>query len=248
MQWSAEPDVVLPIALTTLWYAIGYVRLRRIESLLQLFGRRQAAAFLAGQFTLVLALLSPLDSLADQLFSAHMLQHMLLLLVAAPLLVWGRPAMVFLWAFGPRGRRRLGALWNGLGLGAGIGGLMHPVVVWGLFCGVFVVWHFPGPYQAALHDDTIHTLEHLSFLVSALMFWTIVIEPSGHRRLNYGATLLFILTSAIVSSLPGAIITLATVPLYPDYAAGAAAWGLTLLQDQQLAGLLMWIPGGMVYL
>lgn len=248
LHWTAEPAVLAPIVLTTLWYLIGFVRLRQHRSFVSLYGARQLLCYLGGELTLVLALLSPLDDLADQLFCAHMLQHMLLLMVAAPLLVWGRPAVAFLWAFGPVGRRRLGTAWHALGLTGGINGLMHPILVWVLFCGVFIVWHFPGPYQWALRDETVHTFEHISFLVTALMFWTIVIEPSGRRRLDYGATLLFILTAAVLSSLPGAIITLASTPLYPDYANGTARWGLSLVQDQQLAGLLMWIPGGIVYL
>lgn len=248
LRWSFEPAIGLPILLTTLWYLAGFVRIRRVPGLRRSFTMRQAAAFLAGELTLVLALLSPLDSMADQLFSAHMGQHMLLLLIAAPLLVWGRPAMLFLWAFGPRGRIRVGRIWATLGLSAGMAGLMRPLIAWALFCGVFIFWHFPGPYQLALHHEGVHTLEHVSFLATALMFWSIVIEPSGRRRLGYGATLLYILTAAILSSLPGAIITLAGTPLYPDYVRGTAAWGLTLLEDQQLAGLLMWIPGGVVYL
>ncbi|HWG76583.1 MAG TPA: cytochrome c oxidase assembly protein [Steroidobacteraceae bacterium] len=248
LHWSAEPAVLVPIAVSTLWYLIGFARLRQLPALAPLYGPRQLLCYLGGELTLVLALLSPLDELADQLFSAHMFEHMLLLMVAAPLLVWGRPAVAFLWAFGPVGRKRLGCAWRALGITAGVNGLMHPIVVWGLFCGVFIGWHLPGPYQWALHDETVHTFEHVTFLASALMFWTIVIEPSGRRRLSYGATLLFVLATAVVSSLPGAVITLAATPLYPDYASSTARWGWSLLEDQQLAGLLMWLPGGIVYL
>lgn len=248
LHWNAEPAVLVPILVSTLWYLLGFVRLRQLPALAPLYGPRQLLCYLAGELTLVLALLSPLDDLADQLFSAHMLEHMLLLMVAAPLLVWGRPAIAFLWAFGRVGRKRLGSAWRMLGITAGVNGLMHPVVVWALFCGVFIGWHLPGPYQWALHDETVHTFEHVTFLLTALMFWTIVIEPSGRRRLSYGSTLLFILATAVVSSLPGAVITLAATPLYPDYATGTARWGWSLLEDQQLAGLLMWLPGGIVYL
>lgn len=248
LHWTAEPAVLVPILVSTLWYLVGFARVRRLRGFAQLYGWRQLLCYLAGELTLVLALLSPLDDLADQLFSAHMLQHMLLLMVAAPLLVWGRPAVGFLWAFGPVGRRRLGGAWHSLGLTGGVNRLMHPVLVWILFCGVFILWHLPGPYQLALHDETVHTFEHISFILTALMFWTIVIEPSGRRRLDYGATLLFILAAAVVSSLPGAVITLAATPLYPAYATGTTRWALSLLEDQQLAGLLMWLPGGVVYL
>jgi putative membrane protein len=125
---------------------------------------------------------------------------------------------------------------------------MHPITVWLLYYTVFIAWHFPGPFQAALRDDAIHAAEHVSFLVTALMFWTIVIEPSGRRRLGYGATSLFIATTAVLSAPPGALLALAQCPLYPAYADGAAAWGITQLEDQQLAGVVTWIPGGCIYL
>lgn len=247
VEWSWEPWVVGPLAISALAYGAGLVRLFRRLGGMRLIGWREAAAYAAGLVTLAIALVSPLDSIAGQLFWVHMTQHLLLMLVAAPLLVVGRPAVAFLWAFGPRGRKQIGMLWSRVGLRRGVDALMHPIAVWVLFCGAFVFWHFPGPYQAALRDEGVHTLEHLSFLVTALMFWSIVIEPSGRRRLGYGSTLVFVVTAAVVSGLPGALITLAPRPLYPAHAEGVAAWGLTLLQDQQLAGLVMWIPGGFVF-
>lgn len=248
VDWNFEPWIVASLALAAFWFAAGVVRLRRRLGSGRLIGRGEIAAFAAGLGTIVAALLSPIDGIADQLFSMHMVEHLLLLLVAAPLLVLGRPALAFLWAFGPVGRKRVGRAWMALGLRTGVATIMHPIVVWILFCGVFVFWHFPVPYQWALGNEGVHTAEHASFLVTALMFWSIVIEPSGRRRLAYGPTLVFIMTAAILSALPGALIALAPRPLYPAYAQGVAAWGLTLLQDQQLAGIVMWIPGGVVYL
>jgi cytochrome c oxidase assembly factor CtaG len=246
--WDWQPWILASLALSAAWYGTGAARLRARAETARLIGRGQITAYCAGLATLFIALVSPLDSIAGQLFWVHMMQHLLLLLVAAPLLVLGRPALAFLWAFGLAGRKRVGRVWTALGLHRGIQNLLHPIVVWALFCGGFILWHLPGPYQAALRNEGIHTLEHLSFLVTALMFWSIVIEPSGRRRLDYGPTLVFVTTAAILSGLPGALITLAPRPLYPAHAAGAAAWGLTLLQDQQLAGLVMWIPGGFVFL
>jgi cytochrome c2 len=100
----------------------------------------------------------------------------------------------------------------------------------------------------AQRHELVHALEHLSFLIAGLMFWTIVIAPAGWRRIGPGAALLFVATTAVFSGLPGAIIFLSPRPLYPIHAAGAAAWGLTLIEDQQLAGVIMWIPGGLIYL
>jgi putative membrane protein len=247
VQWSWEPWVLASLALAALWYASGVLRLHRRLQASRVLGIAEIAAFAAGLATIFVALLSPIDSISDQLFCIHMLQHLLLMLVAAPLLVLGRPALAFLWAFAPAGRKRIGRLWTATRLSAAVRTIMHPVAVWLLFYFNFILWHFPGPYQAALRNGAIHAGEHLSFLVTALMFWSIVIEPSGRRRLGYGATLLFVVKTAVLSALPGALLSLAQRPLYPLYTDGAAAWGLTLLQDQQLAGVVMWVPGGFVY-
>jgi cytochrome c oxidase assembly factor CtaG/cytochrome c2 len=248
IEWSWDAWILTSLAIAALWYAAGATRLHRRLDVNRLVGLAQIAAYGAGLLTLFVVLLSPIDSIADQLFWVHMVQHLGLMLVAAPLLVMGRPAIAFLWAFGPKGRKRVGRFWVAGGCRRGLELLMHPVLVWLLFCGAFVVWHFPGSYQLALSNEGIHTIEHVCLLVAALMFWSVVIEPSGRRRLAYGPTLVLIMTAAILSGLPGALIALATRPLYLVHAAGDAAWGLTLLEDQQLAGLVMWIPGGVVYL
>ncbi|MBV8776035.1 MAG: cytochrome c oxidase assembly protein, partial [Alphaproteobacteria bacterium] len=248
LAWNWEPWILGSLAAAVLCYTAGVVRLRRRVGRAGPLRVGHMTAFAAGMASLLVVLVSPLDGIADQLFWVHMVQHLVLLLAAAPLLVLGRPALAFLWAFGPRGRKRVGRWWSGFGIRRGIDGLMHPVLVWLLFCGVFVSWHFPGPYQAALANEGVHTLEHLSFLVTALMFWSIVIEPSGRRRLGHGPTLVFVVTAAILSGLPGALIALAPRPLYPAHAAGEAEWGLSPIADQQLAGVVMWIPGGVIYL
>ena len=246
--WNWQPWILASLALAALGYSRGLIRLHRRLERQALVGAGAIAAFYGGLAILFIALVSPLDSIAEELFWVHMIQHLLLLLVAAPLLVLGRPAIVWLWAFGRGGRRQIGHLWAASGLHRAVEVAMHPILVWAVFCGVFIFWHFPGPYQWALRDEGLHTFEHLSFLLTALMFWSIVIEPSGRRRLEYGPTMVFVVTAAILSGLPGALIALAPRPLYTAHAEGAAAWGLTLLQDQQLAGIVMWIPGGFIYL
>jgi putative membrane protein len=211
-------------------------------------GAAHIAAFWAGILTVVLALMSPIDDIGEQLFSVHMVQHLLLMMVAAPLFAWSRPALVLLWALPLRGRKGMGRAWSGLGLRSGVRGLMHPLVVWLLFSGAFVFWHCPRPYTWALQNEAVHAAEHLCFFVTALMFWTVVFEPDGYRRLGYGGSLVFVATTAVLSSLPGALLVLAPAPLYPAHAVGVAQWHMTLLQDQQLAGIIMWVPAGSAYL
>jgi putative membrane protein len=248
LQWSFEPTTAVPLGLTALWYLLGLARVSRRLTLRRFATKSQLCAFASGLLALVIALFSPIDAVAEQLFSAHMVQHLLLLVVAAPLLAWSRPSLVFLWAFPARGRKAIARAWGTLRMRRATNGIMHPMAVWLLFSGNFVFWHCPAPYRWAFQSEGVHAFEHLSFLVSALLFWTIVFAPEGHRRLGYGGTLIFVTTTAVVSGLPGALMLLAPIPLYPVHAEGVTAWHLTLLQDQLLAGLIMWIPAGLVYL
>ena len=244
----AEPWVLITLTATALVYGVGFGRLRRRNGA-RIASAAPLCAFAAALLVLLAALSYPADRLSDQLFSAHMVQHLTLMLVAAPLLVSGRTAIVTLWAL-PKGLRHSGgSWWAGSWLSRGLRPLLsHPVMIWGWFCGFFVFWHLPGPYAWALGSEPVHVLEHLAFLLSAFAFWSVVIEPLGRRRLDHGSALLFVATAAIVSGLPGALMILAARPLYPAHAEGAAAWGLTLVQDQQLGGLIMWIPAGLAYL
>jgi cytochrome c oxidase assembly factor CtaG/cytochrome c2 len=248
LAWSFEPWILIALGLSILLYGLGLYRLYREVGAERVLDRRRGAAFAVGMLMVFIALCSPIDTVGSELFSVHMLQHILLMMVAPPLLVWSRPAIAFVWAFSPPWRRRIGRAWTGAGLDHVAGFLMHPAVVFVLFCGSFVFWHLPRSYAWGLHSEFIHSLEHLSFFLPALAFWTIIIEPSGRRRLDYAATLLYLVVTVVLSDMPGALMVVAPRPLYPEHAAGAAAWGLTPMQDQQLAGLIMWIPAGAIYI
>jgi cytochrome c oxidase assembly factor CtaG len=238
LDWSWNPVVILALAVAGAWYACGVRRLRGARCA----SAPRRACFASATVIVFLALVSPIDALGDRLFAAHMIQHLLLIVVAAPLFALAAPAPVLLAGL-PR-RWRLGVLrvWRWRPTRAAIDGLFHPAVVWTAFCGTIVFWHFPAPYRWALHDGPLHAVEHLTFLLSALLFWTVVFDRAVRRRLNHAATLLLIVTAAILSDLPGALMLLAPRPFYPTSAADAAAWGLTPLQDQQLAGVIMWVP------
>jgi cytochrome c2 len=139
-------------------------------------------------------------------------------------------------------------MWSALGLDRVTSFIMHPITVFTLFCGAFVFWHLPIPYLWGLSYETAHVLEHASLLFVALALWILIIEPSGKRRLSYGTALIFLTVTVFVSDLPGALMVLSPRSLYPIHADGAAAWGMNVLQDQQLAGLIMWIPAGAIYI
>ncbi len=245
--WNWQGWVLASLVIAGFGYVRGLLRMDA-GARARVFGIGRYAAFAAGIGVLFGALISPLDALDDQLFSAHMLQHMLLILVAPPLLVWSRPATAWLWAFELPTRRAIGRFWMGTpGLQRGIRFLMAPLAVWVLSSFALWFWHLPGPYDWALDNAWVHAGEHLSFFLTALAFWSLVLAPYGRRQLDYGSSLLLVGTLGMQMGLLGAILTFAARPLYLAHAQTTAAWGLSLLQDQQLAGLIMWVPAGLVY-
>ncbi len=248
LEWSFEPWVLVSLCAAIFLYTAGTYRIRSEVGAERVLDRWHSVTFALGVLVVFIALCSPIDTVGEQLFSVHMVQHLLLMLAAAPLLVWSRPAIAFVWAFSPAWRKRIGRFWTGAGLGGAFTVLMRPLTVWVLFVGSFVFWHLPGPYSWAFHNEFVHAIEHASFFLTSLAFWTLVLEPSGRRRLGYASALLYVTVTALLSGLPGALMILSPRALYPDHAAGVAAWGLTLIEDQQLAGLIMWIPAGAIYI
>lgn len=244
LPWSFEPGVVLGLGVAAAGYIAGLLRIP-VPKCRRVFGVWRVFAFAAGIGTLALALFSPLDALADRSFAAHMVQHMLLMLVAPPLLVASRPALAWLWAFPLAARRALGRFWAGSGLQSGFDWLMQPLCVWLLASAALCLWHLPGPYQAALTNDGVHTLDHFCLFATSLMFWSLVIEPYGRRHRDYGTTMLMVAAFSVEMGMIGAVLSFASQPLY---ALGTAPpWGWTRLDDQQLAGLIMWVPTSVVH-
>jgi putative membrane protein len=206
---------------------------------------RQVGAFTAGWLTLVAALLPPLDPLGAELFSAHMLQHELLMLVAAPLLVLGRPLAVWTWSVPPNWRRSLGRATHGRYIAMPWMTLTAPMSAWLLHAAAVWLWHVPAFFTAALAHEGIHVLQHCSFLFSALLFWW-----GTMRRIDAAGTtaaVFYLFTTMVHTSALGALLVFAPTPWYPVYAPHTLALGLDALEDQQLGGLIMWIPGGLVY-
>jgi putative membrane protein len=192
------------------------------------------------------ALVAPLHWLGERLFAAHMIEHEILMGVAAPLLVVARPIGAILWAV-PRGWRRgsgraaqqpaLARLWGWL-TDPLIATILHGIALW--------AWHVPAFYDAALTSDRLHWLQHLSFFVTALFFWWALLRGRARER-GYGAAVFYLFATSLHSGFLGILIALARQPLYPLQTKTALEWGLTPLEDQQVAGLIMWVPGGMVY-
>ena len=209
----------------------------------------RARCFTMALVALGLALLSPLDALSNALASAHMVQHLLLLLVAAPLLALSAPSSAILRG-SPLAVRRASGRWRRrLGLTHGnLAVLRHPAAVWLLQVGVLWFWHAAAPYDAALDNQFLHLLEHASFLVTAVLFWHVVIGVRGAARVSGGLGVLLVFAMAMQSVFLSVLLTFARTPWYSGYATTTASWGLDPLTDQQLAGVIMWIPAGGIYL
>jgi cytochrome c oxidase assembly factor CtaG len=175
-----------------------------------------------------------------------MAQHELMMVVAAPLLVLSRPLVPCLWALPIGWRRGLGALGRG-GLGRLWHGLTIPLVAFALHAVAIIAWHLPRLYDLALGSEAAHAAQHLSFLGTALLFWwSLAYGAAAEER--WGAAIVWVTLTMAYTSALGVILTFAGSSLYPAYGARAAAWRLTALEDQQLAGLIMWIPAGIAYL
>jgi putative membrane protein len=250
--WSLDTPLVLVVVLTILYW-IGDRRTvtpqrKRAEQ------RWRSACFCAAMAVLAVALVSPIDALSEQLFWVHMIQHVLLLVVAAPLLVLASP-WIRLWRCLPLETRR----WLGRGLGQGrrtaplrslSRGLGSPAVGFLAFSIVLLGWHIPVMFDATLRSGTLHALEHTLFFSTAVMFWKQVIpSPPLHARLGAPQRVLYLVGAMIVSWALAVVLALAPHPLYGFYAHEAARpGGISALADQQIAAGIMWVPGSVTFL
>lgn len=243
--WSFEPWVVVPMVVATLLYVIGTRRLTSGGRARRVLPRWRTASFAVGMFLMALALISPLDALGSALFAAHMAQHEVMMVLAAPLLVLGMPLVPMLWAL-PRTSRRAVGRWTNRNLRSSWRMLTRPPVAFVLHALAVLVWHVPALYDATLTSDVVHAAQHISFVGTALVFWWALIGGRP-RRTRYGAAVLCLFGTALYSSALGALLTFAQSPWYPAYGSWSLVWGLTPVQDQQLGGLIMWIPAGLVH-
>jgi putative membrane protein len=245
--WSWEPIVVATLVLTAALYFVGITRLWAAATPGAGVRKWEAGSFALGWLVVALALVSPLHALGGVLFSAHMTQHELLISVAAPLLVLGKPLVAFIWSLPVGWRRNVGGIGRVGAVGAMWRLLAAPVVAFAIHAIALWTWHLPRLYQATLTSDLVHSLQHISFLFSALLFWsTIFAARSGEFRRGLAVFLLF--ATVLQTGALGALLTFSGTLWYPAYAATTAQWGLTALEDQQLGGLIMWIPGSLAYI
>lgn len=250
-EWSARPGVAVPLVLSTLIYGAGLLSVWRRAGVGRGVSRAQAASFGGGLLVLVTALVSPLDAITGSLFWLHMVQHLLLILIAAPLLVLGRPEVALLFAVPERWRQRVGR-WENTAARAIVGDTegvgQGPIWVILIGTGVLWAWHVPALYDLAVRNDAVHTAEHTAFVLTAVLFWSTVLRLRARERLGHGLRILYVFAMGLQGSMLGALITFAAQPLYASHVESAPQWGFSPLVDQQLAGLIMWVPPAMLYL
>ena len=246
-RWTWEPWTIALLLLSAALYATGTRRIWRKAGAGRGVHAWQAAAFAGGLLSIAIALLSPVAWLSEILFSVHMTQHEILMLISAPLLVFGQPLIATLWAF-PAGAREAWAHWSQRRSVAVVWrALTAPLVVFLLHAVAVWIWHAPALYEAALRSTAIHALEHFSFVVTASLFWWGMVH-GRYGRMAYGAGVLYVFLTAIHTSVLGALMTISPGVLYPSYLSAGAPWHIDALEDQQLAGLLMWVPSGLVFI
>jgi putative membrane protein len=245
--WSTELWVWLVWGLPGLLILSGYLRLWRRAGEGAGLSRGRAVCFLAGFLVLGLAILSPLDAIGEELFWVHMVQHEVLLLVAAPLLVLSRPLGALVWALPATWRPGSAVLAERLGLAATMRWMTRPFTAWWIHAVVLWAWHAPALFEAALTHRWVHDLQHVSFLVSSLAFWWALLEARGGAQ-RQATAVLYLFTTLLHTSALGALLTFSQRAWYAPYAVTAPHWGLDVLEDQQLGGLIMWVPGGTVFL
>lgn len=237
--WSFEPGIVACILVPAVLYAVGARRSRGIT-------RRQMFGFWGGTAMLLLALVSPIDAMGDVLFSGHMAQHEILMLLAAPLFVLARPIPALLWGLPFTARRALGQAAKAPLVRGVWRSVTQPLHAWWIHAAVLWIWHAPALFMATLRNDAIHTAQHFCFFGSALCFWWALFQT--HHRAQYGAGVFYIFTTAIHTGILGALMIFSPRVIYTIYEPTTPAWGLTGLEDQQIGGLIMWVPAGIVYM
>jgi putative membrane protein len=245
--WNWDPLVLLSLGLMALLYVRGLARLWRKVGTGSVVSIGQSASFAAALGVICVALISPLDALSAGRSSLHMVQHMLLMMVAAPLFVLGSPSYVVAWGL-PEWRHGWGrALYTFAFRLPQERILWHPLFLWGLFAAGLWGWHHPALYQTALRDPLMHDAQHVSFFVVSCLFWRACLDPRGGRGLSPMMAVPYLFTTSAHASALGIFLTMSSRVWYPEYSAGATAWDVTPIEDQQLAGLIMWIPACLIY-
>jgi putative membrane protein len=235
------------------WYAIIIGNLSLLSFLYIRGWRRKTPRewgpflyFLGAIVAVLAALLPPIDLLSEELLSIHMIQHMLLMMVAAPLFVFSHSDFFIRMGFTGQGRRRIWRLQR-LFVGGGLNRVTRPLLIAGLYALVLWIWHLPRLYESALESRLIHNVQHLAFFISSYFFWKVLLRRIGSPALNSAAGIIYLFVTSLHSTALGVLMALSPQIWYPFYSHTTGAHGLSAIEDQQLAGYIMWMPAGISY-
>ncbi|MCO5184373.1 MAG: cytochrome c oxidase assembly protein [Anaerolineae bacterium] len=254
--WEFRPIIIIPILLMGVLYTIGWLRLRRLG---RFHARRPHLAawwrlpvYWLGLVLIALSLLSPIDTMAGLLFSMHMVQHLLLAMLAPPLLMAANPMPVIMWGLPGKTRRPIGAvLFNRQ---SAIRPIVTKITQPGIMLFVYIIflwgWHDSSMYNAALRSDLVHDIEHTTFFITAMLLWWHITGagPRFHKRLGYLGRAALAIAAIPATMIAGVAIAFASTPIYTFYESVPRLWGISVMTDQQLGGAIMWIPGSMMFL
>jgi putative membrane protein len=243
--WSWEPALTIPLFALGVALLSGSVRLGE-RSRYSSQWRKQATCLALGWLSLVLAFNSPLHELGEHLFWMHMVQHEVLLLISAPLFALGNPFVTVLAALPVRLAADVGWFLRSSGLHATARSLCRPLPAWCLGAAALWIWHIPFLFDGTLRSDWIHAAQHLSFLATGFLFWVSLLE-SRARHADYGVSILYLFATAVQTGFLGLLLTYSARPWYSPYIPLAPSFGYTALEDQQVGGLIMWVPAGIVF-
>ena len=247
--WQADPRVLVLLGTCAFLYWRGQKPVSRSVALRQ-HAPWRSFCYGLGLATIGVALLSPLDHLAQERFLFHMLQHLLLVLVGAPLVLLGAPMAPVLRGIPRLVRRDLVApLLRSPLVRRPLWFLSSPIVAWMLYVATLLAWHVPAAYDTALRSEIVHDLEHISFFLTALLWWWNVITPIPLRpNLSYLGRVPYVFLATVPNFVLGAFLTFSTTAWYAAYQREDLPFALTTMEDQQIGGVLMWIPGSLVLL
>jgi putative membrane protein len=248
--WIYDPWLVVPLYLTGIAFFLGTRNLWRAAGAGRGVRYKHVAVFWAGWLVLALALASPLHWLGEHLFAAHMIEHELLMIVAAPLFAYARPSNAIIWSLPASFRPSVGSVINSAPMLAIWSIIGHPLSATILHGAALWLWHAPVLYTLALSNEAVHRIEHLSFFFTGLLFWWTLLYGRGAQRgerVRDAAAIGCLFLTLLHSGILGALLTLSPRVWYPAQVLYSADFGLSPLEDQQLAGILMWVPMGTVY-
>jgi putative membrane protein len=240
-QWNFDPWETFPALVALGLYGVGLY-----ASGIRAVSRARAASFVSGVFLALGVNVSPIHSAAEGMFSVHMVQHQVLMLIAAPLIVAGRPALVMALALPHKVRRWGFDFARARVVSSVLRFVKNPLAILLVFAGVLWMWHLPGPYEAAVRNNGVHALEHIGFLGISLGFWAAVMRAGPRRRIGYLPAILLVIGTLMLTGWLAAVLTFGGL-VYPLYAQRAMLLGINAAHDAQLAGTLMWVPTTLIY-